>query len=491
MNGIWALVRRDVRRATSNVMALIVLFGLVVIPSLFTWFNVIASWDPFANTKNLTVAVASLDEGYESDLIPIRITLGDQVLSELRANDDLDWVITSASDAVDGTRSGTYYAAIVLPASFSADMMTFYAPGAQRTDIAYYTNEKKSALAPKITGQGADEVSRRVNEVFTQTLSDVGLSIISSLSDFLTDADTQAVLSRLQLHAGQVAAQLRSASQSADLFTGLIDSSESLVRSSARLIDASRQSFTNASDAIGGGVDAARDLAGTLDSAAAALSDALTGSVQSYQAAADRIDELYADVDAQAGSQVAAIQAVAAQVQAAADEYEKLRQRLADEIGPQLPDTAQEAVARVVAALDDAIAHQRAVHDALIDAADRVATSNDGAQATRQELLDLVAQAAQSIDDVRTDYDDNLKPRLEELSGTISSASATLAGVGDQLSSAASSLTGSADSVVDRLDGARTTITTVSQELAEAATMFDSVEQALAQAGDTGDLTGL
>ncbi len=69
LRDILHLTARDVRHATQNVMACIVLFGLVVIPSLFTWFNVIASWDPFANTKDLKIAVASTDGRYESDLV--------------------------------------------------------------------------------------------------------------------------------------------------------------------------------------------------------------------------------------------------------------------------------------------------------------------------------------------------------------------------------------------------------------------------------------
>jgi putative membrane protein len=51
MRGILHLIRRDLRHSVMNVMAIIVMFGLVVIPSLFTWFNVLASWDPFGNTK--------------------------------------------------------------------------------------------------------------------------------------------------------------------------------------------------------------------------------------------------------------------------------------------------------------------------------------------------------------------------------------------------------------------------------------------------------
>ncbi|MBP6685018.1 MAG: YhgE/Pip domain-containing protein, partial [Leucobacter sp.] len=168
-----------------------------------------ASWDPFANTSNLKVAVASSDEGFQSDLMPIRINVGEQVLSELRANDGLDWVITSKDDAIDGTRSGAYYAAIVLPPSFSSDMMTFYADGADRTDIDFYTNEKKNALAPKITEQGAEGVSSQISEAFTVTLSEVALSLVSSVSDYLSDDDTQAALTRVEARVAGIETQLR------------------------------------------------------------------------------------------------------------------------------------------------------------------------------------------------------------------------------------------------------------------------------------------
>jgi hypothetical protein len=71
------------------------------------------------------------------------VNVGEQVLSQLRANDQLNWVITSEDDAIDGTKSGRYYAAIVLPPTFSADMLTFYADGAQRTELAYYEREEE------------------------------------------------------------------------------------------------------------------------------------------------------------------------------------------------------------------------------------------------------------------------------------------------------------------------------------------------------------
>lgn len=66
------------------------------------------------------------DEGYQSDLVPMKVNMGEQVVSSLRANEQMDWVFTDEDDAIDGAKSGKYYAAVVIPESFSKDMMTFY-----------------------------------------------------------------------------------------------------------------------------------------------------------------------------------------------------------------------------------------------------------------------------------------------------------------------------------------------------------------------------
>ena len=131
MRGTLDLFLNDMRTACRNVMGAVMLVGLIVIPMLFTWFNVLASWDPFDNTSQLKVAVASKDTGYESDLLPVPINVGNQVLNELRANEQLDWVVTTSDEAIEGTKSGEYYAAIVLPEDFSTDMMNFYTDGSQ------------------------------------------------------------------------------------------------------------------------------------------------------------------------------------------------------------------------------------------------------------------------------------------------------------------------------------------------------------------------
>ena len=140
MKNIWKLFVGDVRRLTSNIVSIIIVTGLVVIPGLFSWFNISASWDPFANTGNLKFAVANDDEGYKSDLIPVKISIGDQVVNTLRANDQMDWTFTTKKEAIDGTKSGKYYAAVVIPRDFSTRMMTFFTADGDHATLTYYNN---------------------------------------------------------------------------------------------------------------------------------------------------------------------------------------------------------------------------------------------------------------------------------------------------------------------------------------------------------------
>ena len=102
MRNVLRLAAGDFKRLFSNIVSIIIVLGLVLLPSIFTWYNVLACWDVFGNTGNLKVAVANSDEGYQSDLVPLKVNIGDQVVSALRANDQMNWVFTDEEDAVDG-----------------------------------------------------------------------------------------------------------------------------------------------------------------------------------------------------------------------------------------------------------------------------------------------------------------------------------------------------------------------------------------------------
>ncbi len=90
MRNIWEIFKYDALRIRNNVIAIIAIVGITVVPCLYAWFNIAASWDPYKNTGNLKVAVASIDEGYDGELIPVEINVGDQVLSMMRSNTQME-----------------------------------------------------------------------------------------------------------------------------------------------------------------------------------------------------------------------------------------------------------------------------------------------------------------------------------------------------------------------------------------------------------------
>ena len=133
MKNILHLFKRDVQNVSRSVIGLVVVMGLIIVPCLYAWFNIAGSWDPYGNTGNLKIAVVNTDEGYESDLIPVEVNVGENVTATLRGNENFDWVVLNDRDkAIEGVKSGAYYAAVVIPKTFSADMMTLFSTEARR-----------------------------------------------------------------------------------------------------------------------------------------------------------------------------------------------------------------------------------------------------------------------------------------------------------------------------------------------------------------------
>ena len=202
MKNILRIMYGDLTHATKNVIGAIVLVGLIVVPALYAWFNIAGSWDPYGNTQGLKVAVANEDAGYQSDLVPLEVNVGDSVVSALRADDEFDWVFTDEEAAVEGVRSGAYYAAIVIPESFSADMMTLFSPDMQHSSIVYYSNEKENAIAPRVTEKGASTIQGSIDETFAQTVAEVGLKTTNDLLSFMSGDEVTSYVSVLDRQLG-------------------------------------------------------------------------------------------------------------------------------------------------------------------------------------------------------------------------------------------------------------------------------------------------
>lgn len=172
MKNIYKVFISDWKRISKNVVAVVVVMGLIILPSLYAWFNILSNWDPYGeeSTSRIKVAVASDDKGIVMD--SLQFNMGDTIIEALESNTTIGWVFTdSTKDAIDGVYAGDYYAALVMPEDFSKKMVSFLTDSVTHPEIDYYTNQKKNAIAPKITDKAKTAVQQQVNSTFISTIA--------------------------------------------------------------------------------------------------------------------------------------------------------------------------------------------------------------------------------------------------------------------------------------------------------------------------------
>ena len=172
MKNIIEIIKNDFNKLTKSVVALIIIMGLCLIPCLYAWFNIFSNWDPYEKdaTSRIPVAVANEDKG--ADVLNVYINVGEKITTALEANDDIGWVfVKDKESAVKGVASGKYYAALVIPKDFSNDALSFKDGKLDNPDLEYYENEKKNAIAPKITGKAKTAVTEEINKAFVETIA--------------------------------------------------------------------------------------------------------------------------------------------------------------------------------------------------------------------------------------------------------------------------------------------------------------------------------
>jgi putative membrane protein len=273
MRNIFKIFRSDARKIYTNVVAMVVIMGLSVIPCLYAWFNIFSNWDPYGaeSTKNLSVAVATRDEGTSIDTI--KLNIGDMVISNLKANKTINWVFTdSGQEAVDGVTSGKYYAALVIDNNFSDDMISFLGGNPNHPKIEYYENEKKNAIAPKITGKVKNTVQDEVNKAFVSTLTEGLLNV----SKYAVTKDTENNITNNALDKlNQMDGDLTAAQSIIDSYISMIDAANSMSDAAGKMTE-QMNSMTATGQKIIDQVDTVTDAA---NASVNATSDMISGSL--------------------------------------------------------------------------------------------------------------------------------------------------------------------------------------------------------------------
>lgn len=253
MKKSFQIFKRDIGRLSKNIVALIVVIGVCIIPSLYAWFNIAANKDPYGNTANIKIAVANNDAGTENDMLG-NLDVGGQIVDTLKENDSLGWVFVSEDKAISGVKSGEYYAAIVIPDNFSESMVSFLSGKIEQPEFDYYLNEKKNAIAPKITDTGANTIQQQVNTEFVSAAAGTVAHILNgSVSGIGTKLDD--VQNDISTKISTVSDNLKEYEKALDSFNKTVDSSNKLIEKSKKSMAIVKSDANSGVNSIKNGTD--------------------------------------------------------------------------------------------------------------------------------------------------------------------------------------------------------------------------------------------
>lgn len=492
MKNIIKLFKHDLSNIRKSVIGLIVMVGLVIVPVLYAWFNIAGSWDPYGNTGNLKVAVANSDEGYTSDLIPIKINMGDNVTSALRANDALDWVFVDEDAAIEGVKSGEYYAAVVIPQEFSADMMTLFSTEVKHSEIIYYENQKANAIAPRVTDKGASTVRQQIDETFTQTIGDIGLATSSSLLEFMDSDEVKNYVSNLSSTLDGGINSLRDAASTAGSFGGLMGSTSSLVSSAGDLLGTSGETSDRSQELLADAKAGLASVQGALGDSADSINDALASVSGSFDDVSSAVDDVFDAAGTQSQDTQDQMNALADKVGAQASKIEEITADV-EALKQKLPDNALKP--RLEARLNDIITSltsvstkQRQLESRLRQAASDLASGLANAQQARADVIALIDEAKQTLSQVKGDYDETLKGQAEELKSSVENIASSASGISDNVDATVDSLKSASGSLAADLGNVQRVLTNTSSTLNASADDLQQVKAELDEAVQNGDL---
>lgn len=478
MRNILRIFTGDVRHLLTNVIGAIVVVGFILVPSLYAWFATAGFWDPYSNTKNIQVAVANLDEGYQSDLVPVKINAGDNVVSALHENDNFDWVFVDEQQAIEGIESGQYYASIIIPKTFSADLMTVFSDDITHSSIIYYTNEKENAIAPRVTDAGASAIQVQIDETFTETVTSVALSTASNLMDFLNGSGLTNYATVLSSHLDDAIEQLDMAASQTSAFAELMGASCALIDGSADLLGNTSTLTQNTNTILSEAQSGLNSANEALGNSTALINQALSQSTASYDAIKAAIDRAF---DAMQNDPAAAKDTLLQVKQNIANSvmtYTTIRDQLS-QLDPQSP---------AIPALTQAITILESLTHDIDNIIANIDSTTASVQEARKQITDQLESAKSSLTGIQSDYEATLAEAAGELNTSLSAIKSSSSELSNELDSMNESITAASGSLSQSLHHAQDTLTNTTQVLEEASAHLHEGKEQLDRALASGDL---
>lgn len=465
MKNILQIFLRDIRKIKSNTIALIIMVGILVVPTLYAWFNIGGSWDPYENTSDIQIAVASDDAGYKGELLAIDINLGDRILTYFHENDSMDWVFTDSKEAIEGAKSGKYYAAIVVPESFSEDMMTLFSVNKElkNPELEYYTNGKKNAIASIVTEKKADAVQGEVSEKFVKAISKAALEAMQTVVNVADEADQSDLVDNLIDNLNDISADLVAAGGTVEAFESMASATQTMLSTTATFLKDTQNRSDGDLDSLGEIEGSINNVKDAMDGTTDQLNEALKSSAALYQQMATAVQQ---GIQAAASSDDMTalkntISELNTQLDASISSYSDAVTQLNSAAGSL--KTAMETDAGLYAVAGDlqqTVELMKSVKSAIAQVSSSVESMTTDAATAQKELDELVAKLVANGSSMQKDYEDNVKKDLKDLASSVSAADSKVSALLDSMDEGLDGIYSLSDSTGSDLSKLQSTLKT-------------------------------
>lgn len=187
MRNVIKLFISDIISIASHIFVVMIVSGILILPSLYAWINIYANGDPYENTGKIPVAVSSNDKGVDID-DGTHVNNAIEEIEALKDRTSLDWIfVNDPKQAVQDVRSGKYYAAVIFEDGFSYNMnYPSFAVSNDKECITYYSNTKKGSIAAKITDSAVNSL---LDDINVKYLRSILKPYLINATDFSADID--------------------------------------------------------------------------------------------------------------------------------------------------------------------------------------------------------------------------------------------------------------------------------------------------------------
>lgn len=181
---------RDIRGIFKNPISILIISGLCIIPSLYSFLNVIACWDAYTNTSTVQIAVINNDTG--AIIAGQHLNIGDSIVAQLKTNTQIGWTFVNTNEGNIGLSSGQYYAELIIPENFSKELNTLTTSNTPtKPELIYKVNTKLGPVANKITEVAQQNLISQIKGSIIQAISEQIFSKLNPYGDKLNKEKEQ------------------------------------------------------------------------------------------------------------------------------------------------------------------------------------------------------------------------------------------------------------------------------------------------------------